>query len=778
MDGFDGESKQDVRRVKRIPIFEKIAIRVSGKNGAFCGRFTRIGPWIFLMVMIIQSMVSAQETEGVLAGQVRDKETGAPVPFANIKVLGTPLGTAGDSSGNFWMRLPPGRYRLAISSLGYAPGYVSAQVHAMRNTLVEIFLTPVAIQYAEEVVVYGDSEARRPAVRLNRTEALMERMEGMALIKRADFAWEPSIRGMSAAQIGVVIDGMKIFSACVDRMDPVTAYVEVENLKELDIRKGGFDLTLGASAGGTVNLVTYKPEFDRPLLLRMEAGVESASALRVARGEANWSDGTLAVRATLSVKQAGDFYAGGGRRIRNSGYRKYNFHVGFSRRWGTDRQLEFSLIGDEARDIGYPVLLMDARKTSSRILRLEYFWRPHGRDGFTLRSKIYYNHIRHWMDDFQRDVHRRTVMPGMYMPMFGETHTVGWVEEVRLQKGTHVLKLFLDGYRMRAFADMQMISLDAESPPAYLMNLGDVVNVQGALALDHTGMIASRWWIRNNVRVDFSSRDVTREFGRRALTGFWEGSDTYRRYWTFSASTSLEYQFSDHRSLRFSVASTQRMPSHMENYGFFLYNILDGYFYTGNPSVLPEWSRQAELVFEQFSRPLRFRMVGFVNDVRNYISGMVQSKEFKVYTNLSSVYWLGAEMRGEWEVREHLATRWSIAYTRGHNREFKEPLPLIPPLEAMVSVDCRWDKFRLALEGRFAAAQNRIATRTTLEDKTPGFVLLNLRLQFPLAPWLKIRLGMENVLDRYYHEHLSINNLPGRGRNMYLMFRILFPPEG
>jgi iron complex outermembrane receptor protein len=86
------------------------------------------------------------------------------------------------------------------------------------------------------------------------TEDILARIEGMNLIRRGPIGMEPVLRGFSAGQINVVIDGMRIFGACTDKMDPVTIYTEPVNLKSIDIRYGGDGSEMGATIGGTLNL--------------------------------------------------------------------------------------------------------------------------------------------------------------------------------------------------------------------------------------------------------------------------------------------------------------------------------------------------------------------------------------------------------------------------------------------------------------------------------------------------------------------------------------------
>jgi len=67
---------------------------------------------------------------------------------------------------------------------------------------------------------------------------------------------------MTTERISVTIDGMKIFHACTDRMDPVTSYVETVNLRKVSLGSG-FEANPNASnhIGGSLDLKLNKSGF-------------------------------------------------------------------------------------------------------------------------------------------------------------------------------------------------------------------------------------------------------------------------------------------------------------------------------------------------------------------------------------------------------------------------------------------------------------------------------------------------------------------------------------
>src|SRR5699024_12147929 len=82
------------------------------------------------------------------------------------------------------------------------------------------------------------------------------------MIKRGAYAWEPTINGMGSERSNITIDGMHIFSACTDKMDPITSYVEVTNLSSVDIASGQKGNEHGMSISGSINLVRKKSDYN------------------------------------------------------------------------------------------------------------------------------------------------------------------------------------------------------------------------------------------------------------------------------------------------------------------------------------------------------------------------------------------------------------------------------------------------------------------------------------------------------------------------------------
>src|SRR5690554_4643251 len=78
--------------------------------------------------------------------------------------------------------------------------------------------------------------------------------EQISFIKRGGYAWEPLLNNMSTERSTITIDGMHVFGACTDKMDPVTSYVESNNLSTIDITSGQAGSMHGATVAGNIDL--------------------------------------------------------------------------------------------------------------------------------------------------------------------------------------------------------------------------------------------------------------------------------------------------------------------------------------------------------------------------------------------------------------------------------------------------------------------------------------------------------------------------------------------
>jgi len=82
----------------------------------------------FLLLFILLPLIGFPQGAGIVKGRVFDKQSSEPIPFANIIIFGTTIGTTSDSEGNYsFTGINPGYLELQVSTIGYKP-YISEAI--------------------------------------------------------------------------------------------------------------------------------------------------------------------------------------------------------------------------------------------------------------------------------------------------------------------------------------------------------------------------------------------------------------------------------------------------------------------------------------------------------------------------------------------------------------------------------------------------------------------------------------------------------------------------
>lgn len=160
---------------------------------------------------------------------------------------------------------------------------------------------------------------------------------------------------------------------------------------------------------------------------------------------------------------------------------------------------------------------------------------------------------------------------------------------------------------------------------------------------------------------------------------------------------------------------------------------------------------------------------GFYSWNYDYITVRGAAADTFVFTNTDRATLWGVEAAGQIELRKSIGLFGRLAYVEGTDHTFaaaggRSPLPNIPPLDSRLGIRFRDSvdapEWQVELSARMVASQIRPAT-TLLEQRTGGFTVWDLRAFRKLSPDFQVIGGVENLLDRFYREHLDIRS--GRG---------------
>ena len=203
---------------------------------------------------------SVAGTSGKIAGKVFDAASKEPLVGVTVLVEGTKLGAATDVDGQYTIiNIPPGKYNLTASSLGYHPSHVKGvQVSVDQTSQITFELTESSVTVQEVVVV-----AERPLVQRDLTSSSSKvTAEQIKVFPVEDVATlvnlqagvvEGHFRGGRSGEVLYMIDGLPVTDAYSGGAG-VTA--ETNAIQELEVISGTFNAEYGHAMSGVVNQVT------------------------------------------------------------------------------------------------------------------------------------------------------------------------------------------------------------------------------------------------------------------------------------------------------------------------------------------------------------------------------------------------------------------------------------------------------------------------------------------------------------------------------------------
>ena len=630
-------------------------------------------------------------------------------------------------------------------------------------------------QRLDEVVVVSRRQGGKRSAKgqVASIDEHLQELNHVELVRRGSYAWEPMVNNMQTERLSTTIDGMKIFYACTDKMDPVTSYVESGNLQSISLNSGldGNPQATG-NIGGALDLRLRKTGFDAdPYTATATAGYEANGHLQVYGADGAFSSHRVYVNGGAFYRHADNYKAGGGKELDFSQFQKVNAFVNGGLRLAEHDMTEATFIFDRATDVGYPALNMDVAKAEAFITSLSYKHLFQDNRLESWETKVYYNHITHVMDDTKRpDVE-------IHMDMPGKSWTAGAYSLLTGSFGLHQAQLNIDGYYNRLFADMTMFPGGAA--PMYMVTWPDVGTLNVGAALTDNIRFSSASSLRLSGKLSWQHQRLNNDEGYKALSVFFPGMK--QQYHQTTGRIAISYQWTmDNGQWIIGSGWGSRAPTVTEAYGYYLNNTFDQYDYIGNPRLRNEsaielnTSYQWSLFNGQCSMALDANAFFF----SNYIIGQfetrlspmtVAAEGVKVYGNIDHATIANASLSAEWKPVKGL--RWSVKGTYSLGRDDEgENLPLIAPLSYQSRLSYTTGALSVLTEVKGHARQAKYGKKYG-ETETAAWTILNLsaNYQFSIINYqLTLRAGIENLFDKYYATYADWCHIPQKGRNIYL----------
>jgi iron complex outermembrane recepter protein len=589
-----------------------------------------------------------------------------------------------------------------------------------------------SIQLREVVIAEVVPLNNKQVEKLYKTNSLatidnvLARLDGVSLIKRGSYAMEPTINGFSGGQLNITIDGMKMFGACTDKMDPITSYVEPSNLKSITIQQGSGGCSAGSNIGGSMDMSFQEPclHSGNPLYVSTSVGYESVSNGKTAIVSGGYAGRKWQAGLNASYRKNDSYTDGYGRVIPFTQYEKTNVHAVIKFIPDSINLLKADVLYDLALNVGYTSLPMDVSKARAYLFALEY---RHTKRN-SLVAKLYYNNILHIMDDSKRDStfyvkdHNTGEKEKVYMRMDmpGKSSTLGaYVQSVIGLTSKSKLTLKVDNYTNHSLAEMTMyMHFPGKSPeaPMYLQTWPDMFRTVTGIYFQSTTLLSHCVTLNIGGRLDYNADILQSDLAREQFSVFNYQVPKSSDRFTKSLNLSARFCISRPVSIEAESGYSERIPTISELYGFYLFNAHDGYDYIGNPGIRTEKSVFARVGINMATSWLKVNLSESFNRVYDYILGVTDTtippmnfytNGTRIYRNLNGANLWNSNLQVMVSPYKGISIYVLTKYTWGE-MESGEVLPLIPPLNNVISVSYQPGSFGIQAENETALAQDRI----------------------------------------------------------------------
>ena len=218
---------------------------------------------LVLVVIIGVGVLNAIDT-GKMAGKVFDKDTGDPLPGANIMILETTMGTATDANGQYIiLNVAPGKYQVRAQMIGYsAMSVIDVLINGDLTTTIDFPLASEVIE-GEEVIV----TAERPLIQADQTSSrrsitsdelinmpVTDVESAVAYTAGAVESDGLHFRGGRTSEVVYMLDGIPIKDPWSGNSNDTN--VPILSISEANVITSGFGAEYGDAQSGIIELTS------------------------------------------------------------------------------------------------------------------------------------------------------------------------------------------------------------------------------------------------------------------------------------------------------------------------------------------------------------------------------------------------------------------------------------------------------------------------------------------------------------------------------------------
>lgn len=582
-------------------------------------------------------------------------------------------------------------------------------------------------------------------------EALSKNLPSVSLVRRSGIANDILLRGQKRDNINVLIDEAKIYGGCPNRMDPPTSHVLSNNVENVTVIEGPYDVENFGTLSGMVKVKTKQPQKELHGEVNMNVGSFGYRKLG-----ATISGGNEFVKALIStsIEESNQYKDGNGDILTTQTFKnasnnaqkyqtQYNDMDAYEKKTlltklyfnlSDNQELKLSYTANRSDDVLYANTGMDAIRDDSDIYTIGYRALELGEFSKELNLDYYYSKVEHPMSTLYRN---------SALGMMGEM--------------INDMESSIQGFKA-----------------TNSMDISDSVLTYG---VDTSKRAWHGSYYRNSttyLRESISNTDTK----NRALFAKYEMNfndldvTVGTRYDDTSIETSSAYQDNDYNALSGYVMSTYesdvntkyfaglgksvRVPDARE-----LYFINSGGAILGTPTLDQTKNYEADVGFEKVMGNLFVKTKLFYSKLKDYVYFNSSNATNKFENIDAKIY--GLDISGNYYASDVVSIDYGIAYQRGKKDEAlagqsDKDLADITPLKSNIALNYEYETAKFTAEVVAAKSWSNY-DEDNGEQALAGYGILNLKYKQELPKGFEVTVGVDNVFDKTYAVSNSYSDL-------------------
>jgi len=757
----------------------------------------------------------ATGTQHLLAAKIEGFVVGPddkPIPNLHVSVNQTKLADVTDSDGYFFIeKVLPGNYVIKFDHIGFKTKQIEVNcVDANQIINLDRIVLEQKIINLNEVVVTATRSDRciyevpqpinlvsKKAIkqRSAKTSAEALREETGVFVQKTNHGGGSAIlRGLSSNQILILVDGIRLNNSTY-RLGNHQYLTTVDNnsLQQIEVVRGPASVLYGSDAlGGTINLITKTPSFDKGNFLfnyNILGRYASADAEKMSSTRFSIYSPHVVMLAGFSYKNYGDLQRGrnsdyfslenstNGILQTPSGYHAYDF----------DTKFLFRLNSAQLVTLAYQLSRQQKVPRYDKYEINDYYrWLYHPQN----RDLIYVNYDNKLSNpfitclkvslSFQRQVEGREIQKSITSSSEktkADVRTLGLTVQCQSVWQKHNFTYGSEFYFDKVYSETFTINTQTSETNKEQRSLypdGANYNSAGLFVQDEI-YLTDRFKLTTGVRYSFVFTSYTIPYDSTAVLDLGAVKQNFQ---AITGTVGAIYRFTDFFNTAVNVGQAFRAPNLSD---FSKFGESKGEtFEIPNPNLKPEKMINGDVGFRFYFDWLKASASVYYSQISDLVASAntlyngspVLEKNDVVYIvktkrNIGSAFVRGMEATAELNVNNRLKIYGNITTTYGQNTSLNEPVGGIPPMFGLIGLRWETENYDASFYMRFAGKQDRLSS-DDLDDPripaggTPGWQTINFRTSFYMLSHLTLQLALENILDYNYREHGSGINGPGR----------------